>query len=152
MPFTYSSSKLGYMPACEYFPAPAGDYITGQLANLAAGKIAPLSAASTTTPDLVIMYTGTITADDVTNRTGSSAELASGDVIAVARIANDSIYEVELATAIASLAPGVLASVASGGLTLQAAAGTFEVLSVGGTGTGAIGDNVTGRFTTVAGN
>ena len=62
----------------------------------------------------------------------------------VIRVADDVIYETQLSAAASSAAIGSKLEVSSGGLQVDAtAAGSFEVVFLGGT---AIGDTVRGRF------
>lgn len=113
----------------EYYPAAAGSYKVGQLLNAAGGKLAPIEAASKTTPGYVCMA-------DVT--------VADADTIPVQRIVKDGIYATTLSAETAGAVIGGKLEVSAGGLQADgAAAGTFEVVWAEGT---AAGCEVWGRF------
>ena len=123
------TSDTGAAQPWEYLPAAAGTYKAGQLLKVSSGKLAALSAASTTTPPYLCMADITVT---------------DGENVPVIRVADDAIYETKLSAAAASAAIGSKLEVSTGGLQVDAtAAGTFEVVFLAGT---AAGDTVRGRF------
>ena len=127
--FNPVKSDNGAVLPWEYMPAAAGTYKAGQLLNVSGGKVAALSAASTTTPPYLCMADKTV---------------AAGDPLPVTRISKDWIYETQLSAAAASAVPGTKLEVSTGGLEADATtAGTFELVSLEGT---AKGDFVRGRF------
>ena len=113
----------------EYYPAAAGTYKAGQLVNLTAGALAPVSAASKTTPGYVCMA-------DIT--------VVEGGVVPVQRVVKDIEFVTELSADAASAKAGSKLEVSAGGLAVDAAAtGTFEVTYIAET---AAGSEVHGRF------
>lgn len=113
----------------EYLPAAAGTYKAGQLLNATGGKLVPISAASATTPGYVCMA-------DVT--------AIEGQVIPVASVVKNDIYETNLSAAAAGAAIGSKLQVSAGGLQVDnSAAGTFEVTYLEDTAAGSV---VCGRF------
>ena len=126
MAFVPVKSDHGAVLPFEYLPAAAGDYHVGQLVNVEDGKVTALGAASTTTPPYLCM---------------SEVKKEDGDLLPVTRISHEYIYETTLETAITAEI-GMKLSVAAGGLTVAAAAGTFEVTAEG----AEVGDTIRGRF------
>lgn len=125
----YPKNMRGNLTPWENLPAAAGTYNAGQMLNISGGKLAAISAACKTKPQYLCMA-------DVT--------VADGDTLPVARVESDTIFVTTLSTAAASAAPGSLLEVTAGGKQVDAAAaGTFELVFVGGT---AAGDEVHGRF------
>lgn len=113
----------------EYLPAAAGNYKVGQLLKVDGGKLAPLGAATTTTPPYLCMGEKTVEADGL---------------LPVTRVSKHCIYETTLAEAAADAAMGTKLQVAADGLTASgAAAGTFEVVAIDSTEAGGI---VRGRW------
>lgn len=113
----------------EYIPAAAGTYKSGQLLNASGGKLVPVSAASTTTPGYLCM--ADVTVDE-------------GQVVPVAIVVRDDIYETALSAAAEGADIGSKLRVSAGGLQVDSgAAGTFEVTSLEGTAAGSV---VCGRF------
>lgn len=113
----------------EYIPAAAGTYKAGQLLTVSAGKLAAVSAASTTTPPYLCMADATVEA---------------GHPLPVVRVTRDTIFETQLSAAAADAAIGSKLQVAAGGLQVNAAAaGSFELTGVEDT---AAGSTVFGRF------
>ena len=123
----YKSDNGAVMPN-EYLPAAAGEYKAGQLLLVDSGQVTPVDADTATTPPYLCLYEGTI---------------EDGEVIAVARIRKDFIYETTLAAATATAAVGVKLLVADEGLQVKAGAGTFELVYVEDT---AANSTVRGRF------
>ncbi|MDR3148841.1 MAG: hypothetical protein LBT88_02325 [Oscillospiraceae bacterium] len=116
------------------FDADNGSYVIGTALVLsAAGKLQAPAAALSTKP----LYTA------AQNKKVDSA--ADADIsLTVEPVTDNSIYEVPLSVAAATLAKGQLLAVDSGGLTVSGATGgSFLVESFTGT---AIGDIVRGRF------
>ena len=125
----YPKNFVGNLRGWEYLPAAAGTYQAGQLLKVTDGKLSAVSAASTTTPPYLCQC------DKV---------VEDGEIIPVARISNDDIYETCLGAADEELKMGKQLQVSAGGLTVDAAAtGSFEVVSFDGT---AEGSTVRGRF------
>lgn len=113
----------------EYLPAAAGTYKAGQLLKLTSGKLAAVSAASTTTPPYLCQANITV---------------ADGENVPVTRISDDVIYETQLNAAAASAAVGTKLQVSAGGEKVDASAtGTFEVVFIEDTAADSI---VRGRF------
>lgn len=113
----------------EYMPAAAGTYQAGQLLNAKNGSLAPVSAASPTTPGYLCMANITVTA---------------GQLVPVTRIQHTAIYETQLSAEAADAAEGTKLQVSAGGLQVDAAAaGSFEVTYIEDT---AAGSMVRGRF------
>ncbi|MBQ3214494.1 MAG: hypothetical protein IJB11_00085 [Oscillospiraceae bacterium] len=113
----------------EYLPAAAGTYKAGQLLNASGGKLAPVSAAATTTPTYLCM--ADITAID-------------GQVIPVAAVVKNDIYVTHLSAEAADAKIGTKLQVSAGGLQVDgSAAGSFEVTYLEDT---AAGSEVCGRF------
>lgn len=126
--FTPKNMSTALQP-WEYLPAAAGTYKSGQLLNAAGGKLVPVSAASATTPGYLCMA-------DVT--------AVEGQVIPVAVVVKDGIYETNLSAAAADAAIGTKLQVSAGGLQVDgAAAGSFEVTYLEDTAAGSV---VCGRF------
>jgi hypothetical protein len=104
-------------------------YEAGQLLQVTGGKLAPISAAQTTTPPYLCM--GSISAAD-------------GDSLPVARIMDDMVYVTTLSAAAADAVVGSKLRISAGGKEVDGgAAGSFEVVALDGT---AMGDIVYGRF------
>lgn len=123
------TNDTGAAKPWEYLPAAAGTYQAGQLLQVSSGKLAALSAASATTPPYLCMADITVT---------------DGENVPVTRVANDTIYETQLSAAASSAVIGSKLEISAGGLKVDAAAaGTFEVVFLGGT---AVGNTVRGRF------
>ena len=127
MSFIPVKSDNGAVLPWEYMPAAAAAYKAGQLLDVADGKVKATSGGTTTPPYLCMA--------DVT--------AAEGEPIPVTRVSRECIYESELNAEMASAAPGVKASVATDGVSVASAAGTFELVSVEGT---KAGDRVRGRW------
>jgi hypothetical protein len=124
----YKSDSGAQVP-WEYLPGAAGTYQAGQLLKVTAGKLAVVTAASTTTPPYLCMADITVTADEL---------------VPVTRIQDDMIYETELSAAAADAKIGSKLQVAAGGTQVNAAAeGSFEVTYLDNT---AAGSRVLGRF------
>jgi len=127
--FSVYKSDAGAVPPWEYMEAAAGTYKAGQLVTVTSGKIAALTAASTTTPPYLCM---------------ADAEVAAGELLPVVRTSKDHIYATTLGAAAASAVVGTKLQVAKDGLTVNASAeGTFEVTYIEGT---AAGNVVHGRW------
>ena len=127
--FSPHKSDNGAQLPWEYMPVAAGTYIAGQLLNASDGSLAPVSAASNTTPGYLCM--ANITA-------------AGGDSVPVTRVGKNYIYETQLSAAAEGAGIGTKLRVSAGGLQADAGAvGTFEVTYIEGT---AAGSNVHGRF------
>lgn len=127
--FSFHKNGTGAIIPFEYIPAAAGAYEAGQLLQVTDGKLAPISAAQTTTPPYLNM--GSITVED-------------GDSLPVARIMDDMIYVTTLSAEAASAAVGTKLRISAGGKEVDGgAAGSFEVVALDGT---AMGDIVYGRF------
>lgn len=127
--FLVHTTDTGAAQPWEYLPAKAGTYQVGQLVNAADGQIAPLTAASKTTPGYVCM--GDVTVED-------------GGVLPVTRVQHTAVYETLLSVETAGAAVGAKLEVSADGLGVDgAAAGTFEVVYAQGTEAGA---TVRGRF------
>lgn len=119
----------GVLRGWEYYPAAAGTYKSGQLLNMTGGKLAPVAAASKTTP-------GYLCVADIT--------VAEGALVPAQRIVKDAIYVTELSAEAADTKEGAKLQVSAGGLAVDAAAaGTFEVTYIADTAAGA---EVHGRF------
>lgn len=118
----------GAMLPWEYLGAAAGTYRAGQMLTVTDGKLAALSAPSTTTPPYLCMA-------DVT--------AADGQVIPVTRVEGDCIYETQLKAEYAAAQVGGKMQVEADGLTASEGAGNFELVEIFGT---ALGDTVRGRF------
>jgi len=126
--FTPKNMSTALQP-WEYLPAAAGTYKSGQLLNAADGKLVPVGTASATTPGYLCMA-------DVT--------AVEGQVIPVAVVVKDGIYETNLSAAAAGAAIGTKLQVSAGGLQVDgAAAGSFEVTYLEDTAAGSV---VCGRF------
>lgn len=126
--FTPKNMSTALQP-WEYLPAAAGTYKSGQLLNATDGKLVPVGAASATTPGYLCMA-------DVT--------AVEGQVIPVAVVVKDGIYETNLSAAAAGAAIGTKLQVSAGGLQVDgAAAGSFEVTYLEDTAAGSV---VCGRF------
>ena len=127
--FSPHKTDTGAVLPWEYMPAAAGTYQAGQLLNAKNGSLAPVSAASTTTPGYLCMANITVTA---------------GQLVPVTRIQHTEIYETQLSAEAASAAEGTMLQVSAGGLQVDAAAaGSFEVTYIEDT---AAGSMVRGRF------
>lgn len=127
--FSFHKNGTGAIVPFEYIPAAAGAYEAGQLLQVADGKLAPISAAQTTTPPYLNM--GSITVED-------------GECLPVCRIMDDMIYVTTLSAEAASAAVGTKLRISAGGKEVDGgAAGSFEVVALDGT---AMGDIVYGRF------
>lgn len=127
--FLPHKSDTGAHQPWEYLSAAAGTYVVGQLLNVANGKLTAVSAASTTTPPYLCMANITV-ADD--------------ELVPVARVSKNYIYETQLSADAAAAKVGTLLQVSAGGLKANAAAtGSFEVSFIEATGEGSI---VQGRF------
>ncbi|MDR0819162.1 MAG: hypothetical protein LBN43_06290 [Oscillospiraceae bacterium] len=129
----------GFYAPLEYFSAAPGTYVKGQLLHFVSGKLAALSAVTSTTPPWVCEDNVTIAATPESGALG----IVGGDVVGVTRIDTDSTFQTTLSVAIAALAIGQKLSVTADGLQVNATAGTFEVQAFDDT---AIGSKVTGRF------
>ena len=124
----HKGDTAGALP-WEQLPAAAGTYKAGQLLNVTGGKLAAISAASTTTPPYLCMA-------DIT--------VQDGDNVPVSRVQKTRVYASQLSAAAAGAVPGTKLQIAEGGLLVNnAAAGSFEVVSVEGT---EEGDTIYGRF------
>lgn len=129
MGFFPVKSDHGAATPWEYMAAANGEYVPGQLLNVADGKVSALGGASTTTPPYLCMAKKTC---------------ADGDIIPVVRVGDDQIFETKLDAEAADAKVGSKLQVAADGLTASgAAAGTFEVTSLEGTAAGSV---VRGRF------
>ena len=127
--FSPHKTDTGAVLPWEYMPAAAGTYQAGQLLNAKNGSLAPVSAASPTTPGYLCMANITVTA---------------GQLVPVTRIQHTAIYETQLSTEAADAAEGTKLQVSAGGLQVDAAAaGSFEVTYIEDT---AAGSMVRGRF------
>ena len=127
--FSFHKNGTGAIIPFEYIPAAAGAYEAGQLLQVADGKLAPISAAQTTTPPYLNM--GSITVED-------------GEFLPVCRIMDDMIYVTTLSAEAASAAVGTKLRISAGGKEVDGGAdGSFEVVALDGT---AVGDIVYGRF------
>ena len=127
--FSPHKTDTGAVLPWEYMPAAAGTYQAGQLLNAKNGSLAPVSAASPTTPGYLCMANITVTA---------------GQLVPVTRIQHTAIYETQLSAEAADAAEGTKLQVSAGGLQVDAAAaGSFEVTYIEGT---AAGSMVRGRF------
>ena len=119
----------GVLRPWEQLPAAAGTYVAGQLVDADGGTVKPLTGASTKTPGYLCMA-------DVT--------LTEGQLLPVARISKDEVYVTQLSAETAGATIGAKLQVSAGGLQVDGgAAGTFEVVCVGGT---AAGSEIHGRF------
>ncbi|MDR0906475.1 MAG: hypothetical protein LBN00_09950 [Oscillospiraceae bacterium] len=142
--FKYARTDFLSLPGATEKNAAAGTYVKGQLLTVdATGHVAPLTAAATTTPPYVSLFDGTVAAGAQDGVRGVSG----GALIPVARVNLETEYFVKLNAAVASPAVGKALSVTADGLGLSATPGSFEVTAF--TGTGAVGDTITGRFTAV---
>jgi hypothetical protein len=127
--FSPHKTDTGAVLPWEYMPAAAGTYQAGQLLNAKNGSLAPVSAASPTTPGYLCMANITVTA---------------GQLVPVTRIQHTAIYETQLSAEAADAAEGTKLQVSAGGLQVDAAAaGSFEVTYIEDT---AAGSMVRGRF------
>jgi hypothetical protein len=127
--FSPHKTDTGAVLPWEYMPAAAGTYQAGQLLNAKNGSLAPVSAASPTTPGYLCMANITVTA---------------GQLVPVTRIQHTAIYETQLSAEAADAAEGTKLQVSAGGLQVDAAAaGSFEVTYIEGTAAGSL---VRGRF------
>lgn len=127
--FTFHKTDTGAVAPFEYLPAAAGTYEPGQALNVVDGKLTAIEAASKTTPPYLSM-------------TGKTVE--DGDIIAVVRVSDDTIYKTTLSAEAAAAKVGSLLEVSAEGKQVDAAAaGTFEVVAIEGT---AAGSTVYGRF------
>lgn len=126
--FVPVKSNTGAMLPWEYLGAAADTYQAGQMLTVTGGKLAKLSAASTTTPPYLCMA-------DVT--------AAEGQVIPVTRVEEAFLYETTLSALYADAKPGAKMQVADDGITVSEGAGNFELVDVEGT---QKGDTVRGRF------
>lgn len=127
--FSFYKNGTGAVIPWEYIPAAAGVYEAGQLLQVTGGKLAPISAAQTTTPPYLCM--GSISAAD-------------GESLPVARIMDDMVYVTTLSAAAADAVVGSKLRISAGGKEVDGgAAGSFEVVALDGTNKG---DAVYGRF------
>lgn len=127
--FVPMKSDNGAVLPWEYLSAAAGEYKAGQLLNVADGKVAAITATSTTTPPYLCM---------------ADKKAEAGELLPVTRISRDYIYETQLSAETAAAKPGAKLQVSKGGLEADgAAAGTFEVVSLEGT---TKGSKVRGRW------
>lgn len=126
--FVPVKSNTGAMLPWEYLGAAADTYQAGQMLTVTGGKLAKLSAASTTTPPYLCM--ADVTATD-------------GQIIPVTRVEGAFLYETTLSAVTAEAKPGAKVQVAEDGLTVAQGAGNFELVDVEGT---QKGDTVRGRF------
>lgn len=127
--FRPHTSNNGAVLPFEYLPAAAGDYEAGQLLKVTDGKLAPIDAASTTTPAYLCMGKHTV---------------ADGENLPVTRVSDDVIYETNLGAEAADAVIGTKLQISAGGLTVDAGAvGTFEIAFIEGTAAGSV---VRGRF------
>ena len=127
--FSPHKTDTGAVLPWEYMPAAAGTYQAGQLLNAKNGSLAPVSAASPTTPGYLCMANITVTA---------------GQLVPVTRIQHTAIYETQLSAEAADAAEGTKLQVSAGGLQVDAAAaGSFEVTYIEDTAAGSV---VRGRF------
>ena len=125
----YPKNMSGNLQGWEYLPASAGTYKAGQMLNVSGEKLAAIGSASTETPGYLCMADITVTA---------------GETIPVTRVRKDQIYVTVLSAQASSAVMGSLLEVSAGGLAVDAtAAGSFEVVYIGGT---AAGSEVHGRF------
>lgn len=129
----YPKKMDGVLRSWEYLPAAAGTYQAGQLLNVSGGKLAALSAASTTTPPYLCQ---------------ADAVVEDGQELPVTRVNGEDIYETVLGAADTSLAMGKMLQVGADGKSVNATAtGTFEVVSFDGTAADSV---VRGRFRVAA--
>lgn len=129
MAFKIHTRDTAAVMPMEYLPGAAGAYKMGQMLTVAAGKVKPVSAATNTTPPYVCMAEKTI---------------AEGELVPVVRVSRDTVYETQLNAAAEAAVIGTKLQVAADGVTASAAAaGTFEIVKLEGTGAG---DTVWGRF------
>lgn len=127
--FLPHKSDTGTCQPWEYLPAAAGQYKVGQLLNISAGKLTPVSAASTTTPAYLCMA-------DIT--------IEEGKPVPVQRVTGSCIYETQLSAAAEGATIGTKLQVSAGGLQAdKSAVGSFEIVELEGTDAGAV---VRGRF------
>lgn len=127
--FSPHKTDTGAVLPWEYMPAAAGTYQAGQLLNAKNGSLAPVSAASPTTPGYLCMANITVT---------------EGQLVPVTRIQHTAIYETQLSAEAEDAAEGTKLQVSAGGLQVDAAAaGSFEVTYIEDT---AAGSMVRGRF------
>lgn len=127
--FTFHKTDTGAVAPFEYLPAAAGTYEPGQALNVVDGKLTAIDAASITTPPYISMA-------------GKTVE--DGDIIAVVRVSDDTIYKTTLSADAANAKVGSLLQVSEGGTEVDAAAaGTFEVTCIESTDEGG---TVYGRF------
>ena len=127
--FSFHKTDTGAVAPFEYLPAAAGTYEPGQALNVVDGKLTAIDAATETTPPYLSM-------------TGKTVE--DGDIIAVVRVSDDTIYKTTLSADAAAAKVGSLLEVSAEGKQVDAAAaGTFEVVAIEGT---TAGSTVYGRF------
>ena len=127
--FSPHKNDTGAVLPWEYLPAAADTYEAGQLLQVTDGKLAAISAASTTTPPYLCM--ASITVED-------------GELLPVTRIDKDTIYESMLSAEAAEAKLGTKLQISAGGKEVDATvSGSFEVVAVEGTAAGSI---VYGRF------
>lgn len=127
--FSFYKTDTGAVAPFEYLPAAAGTYEPGQALNVVDGKLTAIDAATKTTPPYLSM-------------TGKTVE--DGDIIAVVRVSDDTIYKTTLSADAAAAKVGSLLEVSAEGKQVDAAAaGTFEVVAIEGT---TAGSTVYGRF------
>lgn len=127
--FSFHKTDTGAVAPFEYLPAAAGTYEPGQALKVVDGKLTAIDAATNTTPPYLSM-------------TGKTVE--DGDIIAVVRVSDDTIYKTTLSAEAASAKVGSLLEISADGKQVDAAAaGTFEVVAIEGT---AAGSTVYGRF------
>jgi len=127
--FLPHASDTGALQPWEYLPAAAGTYQVGQLLKISGGKLAAVSAASTTTPAYLCMSNITVAADEL---------------VPVTRISKQYIYETRLTAAASSAKIGTMLQVSDGGLGADGAAeGSFEVTFIEATAKDSV---VRGRF------
>lgn len=129
MSFLPVKSDHGGVPPFEYLPAAADTYQVGQLLNMTDGRLAAIAEDQTTTPPYVCMAQRTAAADEL---------------LPVARVSADYIYETVLGAAAADAKAGGRLQVAAGGMETKAGEGTFEIVDLEGTAKGSL---VLGRWT-----
>lgn len=127
--FEFHKTDTGAVAPFEYLPAAAGTYEPGQALNVVDGKLTAIEAACETTPAYLSMA-------------GKTVE--DGEIIAVVRVSDDTIYKTTLSAEAADAKVGSKLQVSAGGKEVDgAAAGAFEVTCIEGT---AVGSTVYGRF------
>lgn len=130
----YPKKIRGNLRSWEYLPAAAGSYKAGQLLKISDGLLAPLDAASTSTPPYLCQ----------TDRV-----VAEGETIPVVRVSLDAVYETSLSADAADAKIGTMLQVSVGGEQADAGAeGSFEVTYIEDTTAGAV---VQGRFRAMSG-